>query len=321
MSEIIKELKALAATQPGTAWHEPGVKGVLLGTIAEIERLRLALAEADTREEQLHETNERLALELVDAEDDRADLAEMYEVTAATLVGVTDFANECNAVCLCGCPPDMHEDNGEDGEDCGEEGHECLRVAPAVLEIVGRVRLALAEATRERENWIETARTFAKGEGYYRGLIDAALKDDPAAYVADDGSISEDVLRAKLPELYALALSRARETEDALIEGEPGHESCVGCGRPVVARETEDGAVREALPEEAEAIIRAVAERDCRCGLWIEPVLCESCRARAFLSALSSPPRAATKDDAKAEDDPCCYHCGASHWCSECERP
>lgn len=76
-----------------------------------------------------------------------------------------------------------------------------------------RLRLALAEATRERENWIETARTYAKGEDYYRGLIDAALKDDPAAYVADDGSISEDVLRAKLPEMYALAVTERKRAE------------------------------------------------------------------------------------------------------------
>ena len=47
----------------------------------EVERLRLALETAETNEEKLHETNERLALDLVDAEDDRADLAEMYQAT------------------------------------------------------------------------------------------------------------------------------------------------------------------------------------------------------------------------------------------------
>ena len=58
-----------------------------------------------------------------------------------------------NAVCLCGCPASEHEDNGEDGEQCEHEDHECIRVAPAVLEIVGRVRLALETATRERDEW------------------------------------------------------------------------------------------------------------------------------------------------------------------------
>ena len=55
MSEILDELKRLAATQPGTAWHEPGVKTVLLSTIEEIERLRLALAEATRERSLLHE--------------------------------------------------------------------------------------------------------------------------------------------------------------------------------------------------------------------------------------------------------------------------
>lgn len=51
---------------------------------------------------------------------------------------------ECNAVCLCGCPESEHESYGEDGESCADEGHECIRVAPAVLEIVQRYRVALA---------------------------------------------------------------------------------------------------------------------------------------------------------------------------------
>ncbi len=92
----------------------------------EIERLRLALAEAHAR----------IALD--------------------------------NAVCLCGCPASEHEDNGEDGEQCEHEDHECLRVAPAVLEIVGRVRLALAEATREAET-LKTERNAALTLAEQRG--------------------------------------------------------------------------------------------------------------------------------------------------------
>lgn len=55
---------------------------------------------------------------------------------------------ECNAVCLCGCPESEHESYGEDGESCGDEKHECIRVAPAVLEIVQRYRVALSDALR-----------------------------------------------------------------------------------------------------------------------------------------------------------------------------
>ena len=52
---------------------------------------------------------------------------------------------ECNAVCLCGCPDGDHESD-DCGESCGHDDHECIRVAPAVLEIVQRYRVALSKA-------------------------------------------------------------------------------------------------------------------------------------------------------------------------------
>lgn len=54
---------------------------------------------------------------------------------------------ESNAVCLCGCPESEHEAD-ECGESCGHDNHECIRVAPAVLEIVQRYRVALSDALR-----------------------------------------------------------------------------------------------------------------------------------------------------------------------------
>lgn len=62
----------------------------------------------------------------------------------AEVARLTALLRECNAVCLCGCPESEHESYGEDGESCADEGHECIRVAPAVLEIVQRYRVALA---------------------------------------------------------------------------------------------------------------------------------------------------------------------------------
>ncbi len=38
---------------------------------------------------------------------------------------------EDNAVCLCGCPPEEHESQGEDGEQCAHEDHDCIRVCRA----------------------------------------------------------------------------------------------------------------------------------------------------------------------------------------------
>lgn len=264
---------------------------------------------------------------------------------------------ECNAVCLCGCPESEHESYGEDGESCADEGHECIRVAPAVLEIVQRYRVALAgtpaprpaqDAVREaaeradkamrdvfggvdqfgdycghpvmpgklayavqallaalpwepapgvreafvagggavvsgeapggegktcpgcgglgwipagdeqagcidcngtghapappstatepgagereeklppfEKSWMDSARQYAKNEAYYRGLIEAALKDIPAAYLCDDGTRSEDVLCAKLPEIvHALAAQPPRPAQDAVREAAERH--------------------------------------------------------------------------------------------------
>jgi hypothetical protein len=61
----------------------------------------------------------------------------------------------------------------------------------------------LAEAVAKRISiWMETAAQNQRNTDYYRGLVvrcgEAIGKK---AYVADDGSISEDVLCAKVPEL------------------------------------------------------------------------------------------------------------------------
>lgn len=56
--------------------------------------------------------------------------------------------------------------------------------------------------TRERDNWQESAAQFARNMEYYRGLVDRIGRAiGPEAYTADDGSVSEDALRAKVPEL------------------------------------------------------------------------------------------------------------------------
>lgn len=68
----------------------------------------------------------------------------------AEVARLTDLLRECNAVCLCGCPESEHESYGEDGESCGHDDHECLRVAPAVLEIVQRYRVALSDALAQK---------------------------------------------------------------------------------------------------------------------------------------------------------------------------
>lgn len=68
---------------------------------------------------------------------------------------------ECNAVCLCGCPDSEHESYGEDGESCGHDDHECIRVAPAVLAYVERLRSTPpppSDAVREASERLRRAR-------------------------------------------------------------------------------------------------------------------------------------------------------------------
>lgn len=50
--------------------------------------------------------------------------------------------------------------------------------------------------------WAETAAMFSRNEDYYRGLLDEIAEAlGPEAYTADDGSISDEPIRAKLPDL------------------------------------------------------------------------------------------------------------------------
>lgn len=79
------------------------------------------------------------------------------------IVRLRGLLHECNAVCLCGCPASEHESYGEDGESCGVEGHECLRVAPAVLEIVQRERDGAKRAVVDLGNVLYNIETGERG--------------------------------------------------------------------------------------------------------------------------------------------------------------
>jgi hypothetical protein len=67
----------------------------------------------------------------------------------------------------------------------------------------------LEQAIRERNNWCETAQQHCRNEDYYRNLVIKIGETlGPEAYVSDDGSVQQDVLCAKVPELVASRLSR-----------------------------------------------------------------------------------------------------------------
>lgn len=71
---------------------------------------------------------------------------------------------------------------------------------------------ALAEAfARRLAAWMVTAAQYARNVAFYQGLVDAcgaSLGD--AARVADDGSVAEAPLRAKVPELVASLVEENR---------------------------------------------------------------------------------------------------------------
>lgn len=55
---------------------------------------------------------------------------------------------------------------------------------------------------QQRDNWEQTAAQIQRGTAYYQGLLDQIGQTlGVAAFICDDGSISDEPLRAKLPEL------------------------------------------------------------------------------------------------------------------------
>ena len=62
----------------------------------------------------------------------------------------------------------------------------------------------LAELRESERSWIDTASFFYRGEEFFRGLVDECAKHlGEDVFVADDGSVSEEPLRLKVPDLVA----------------------------------------------------------------------------------------------------------------------
>lgn len=90
----------------------------------------------------------------------------------------------------------------------GELTEETERFKAAHEQTVAAMEAAQTEAiervSTELRNWIGTANHHARNEEYYRGLVvQIGEMIGPSAYISDDGSVQEDVLCAKVPELVA----------------------------------------------------------------------------------------------------------------------
>lgn len=71
------------------------------------------------------------------------------------------------------------------------------------------------QAVRERNNWFETALQNQRNEDYYRDLLDEVAKYlGPEVFIADDGTVSNSPLRAKIPELVRKMTDKYREEEE-----------------------------------------------------------------------------------------------------------
>ena len=72
---------------------------------------------------------------------------------------------------------------------------------------------ALAEAVARRiAVWMGTAAQEERNAKFYRGLLDECAKHlGPDAYTADDGTVMDEPLRLKVPELVAALADTANE--------------------------------------------------------------------------------------------------------------
>ena len=73
-----------------------------------------------------------------------------------------------------------------------------------------------AAQKREILNWTETAAQYARNSEYYQKLVvSCGTSIGHSAYVCDDGSISEDVLCAKVPKIVANLVSENTALREA----------------------------------------------------------------------------------------------------------
>lgn len=98
----------------------------------------------------------------------------------------------------------------------------------------------------EVEGWKADAERHCRNEIYYTGLLDEIAKNfGRAAYTSDDGSIQQDPLRAKMPELVATLRTRL----DALVQAAEAFILAVDAHRDALdnleMEESDDHAIKE----------------------------------------------------------------------------
>ena len=70
----------------------------------------------------------------------------------------------------------------------------------------------LAEAKQHAANWEESAAQFSRNADFYRVLLTECAKHlGPDVFVCDDGSVSQDPLMLKIPQLVATLKEQGRQ--------------------------------------------------------------------------------------------------------------
>jgi hypothetical protein len=70
----------------------------------------------------------------------------------------------------------------------------------------------LEQAIAQRNMWVESAAMFSRNEDYYRGLLDeVAAAIGPEAWGSDDGSVQDDPVRARIPDIIRQRLAGSEQ--------------------------------------------------------------------------------------------------------------
>jgi hypothetical protein len=120
-------------------------------------------------------------------------------------------------------------------------GRQAEQLAPITAAEVERVK-GLENAEKY---WTETAAQFARNVDFYRGLLDQTARHlGPSVFVSDDGSVQDEPIRLKIPELVQALEQSNRELREALIAAGKALE-LIGCERYTAQILWEDGASEE----------------------------------------------------------------------------
>jgi len=111
----------------------------------------------------------------------------LFDRLVAELRQAREEIAEDRAVCICGCPNEVHENVGapDEGEQCENEAHECFRVCVAARDALrderrsnASLRAQLEEAKRDSERWQRKAEAlYERGGTSYGEWLKAGLVD------------------------------------------------------------------------------------------------------------------------------------------------